>query len=121
MGLSTVAEFLLPNSIDMEITDTKRKLTPLLWAIDRVHYEIAELLLHNGADPVVQGGRHGSVLAWAAQYGPQALVKLLLDKGADTNAEIVTYDCVLGAAASSYRDNEEIVELLLDHGAEIDA
>ncbi|KAH7345940.1 hypothetical protein BKA66DRAFT_325499 [Pyrenochaeta sp. MPI-SDFR-AT-0127] len=55
----------------------------------------------------------------AAQHGHQRMVKLLLDKGADVNAQGGSYGNALYAA--SVKGHEQVVKLLLDKGADVDA
>lgn len=45
------------------------------------------LLLDKGMDANAQGGSHGNALQWASLYGHEQIVKLLLDHGADINAD----------------------------------
>jgi ankyrin repeat protein len=49
----------------------------------------------------------------------EAIVKLLLENGAEVNAEGGKYGNALQAA--SFRGNEAIVKLLLENGAEVNA
>ena len=45
------------------------------------------LLLANGADVNAEGGEYGCALQAASNRGHKAIVKLLLDKGADVNIQ----------------------------------
>jgi ankyrin repeat protein len=56
-------------------------------------------------------------LSLAAENGHDEMAKLLLDKGAEINAQGGEYGNALQAA--SYGGNEQVVKLLLDKGAEI--
>ncbi|KAJ4341920.1 hypothetical protein N0V95_007105 [Ascochyta clinopodiicola] len=58
-------------------------------------------------------------LTIAAETGQHKMVKLLLNKGADVNAQSGPYSNALQAA--SYRGNEQAVKMLLDKGAEVNA
>lgn len=74
-----------------------------LYAINKLGLEFADY-------------RRGASLSWAAEYGHDAVVKLLLDEGAD----IESYDLgetplYLGAS----NGHEQVVKLLLDHHAHI--
>lgn len=51
----------------------------------------------------------------AAEIGDEAVVRLLLKKGADVNAQGGEYGNALQAA--SHRDHEKVVQMLLDRGA----
>ncbi|KAF8817312.1 hypothetical protein BYT27DRAFT_6865538, partial [Phlegmacium glaucopus] len=62
----------------------------------------------------------GSALQAASSEGHEAIVKLLLEKGANVNAqEGEEFGSALRAASS--RGHEAIVKLLLEHGAEMSA
>ena len=61
------------------------------------------------------GGEYGTALQAAALGGDQEIVSLLLDKGADVNAEGGKYGTALLIA--SYGRHQEIVSLLLEKGA----
>ncbi|KAI0569585.1 ankyrin repeat domain-containing protein [Pyrenophora tritici-repentis] len=55
----------------------------------------------------------------AAEHGHQRMVKLLLDKGADVNAQGGSYGNALQAASEG--GHEAVVKLLLDNGADVNA
>ena len=63
---------------------------------------------------------NGCVLATAAFHGNKALVQLLLDRGANINAQGGHCGTALAPAAAFSR-GEKIVQLLLDRGEEINA
>ena len=60
-----------------------------------------------------------TALYWAAQQGHQAAAQLLLERGADVNAESGYYGNALQAASSG--GHEKVVELLLEKGADVNA
>ncbi len=82
--------------------------------------ELARRRLDEGADvDTGRGTYHGSLLQVAATHGRKEIVKLLLDRGAETEATDDLGQTPLTAAASS--GETEMVEILLDAGANIDA
>jgi len=76
----------------------------------------ALLLYNNGADINIQDKQGWTPLHWAARYGREATVELLLDKGADINIQDKQGWTPLHWAA--YNGHEAIVQLLLAKGAD---
>jgi ankyrin repeat protein len=60
-----------------------------------------------------------TMLSWASLRGHEQIVKLLLDKGADINAQGGPYSNALQAASEG--GYEQVVKLLLDKGADVNA
>ena len=103
------------------------------------HKEIVELLLEWGADVNCPGGKYGSALIAASFGNHKEIVELLLEWGADVNfpGEVnfyshEKYGTALIQAASyagncygsaltcaSYKGNKDIVQLLLEWGANV--
>ena len=65
------------------------------------------------------GGTYGTALGMAVKRRQEAIVTLLLDRGAGVNTVGGTYGTALGVAA--YREDEEFITMLLDRGADINA
>jgi ankyrin repeat protein len=82
-------------------------------------------VLSNGANPNSPDNPDGgTALMEAAKRGDLPLVKRLLDDGADVNAKVksMVYPCSNGWTALMYASNHsEVVELLLQKGADINA
>jgi ankyrin repeat protein len=80
--------------------------------------DLARRRLDEGADPNTgQFMYHGPLLMIAAELGYDEIVKLLLDRGADTEATDDLGQTALMRAADAGRAN--IVELLIDRGAKL--
>lgn len=61
------------------------RITPLLWAIQNGHIELAQLLLSTGTDANQANNKGFTPLLWAIQKGHKELVQLLLSARADVN------------------------------------
>jgi len=79
--------------------------------------DIIELLLEKGADV----NENGNAL-WVASYnGHKGAVWLLIKRGADVNEQGGQYGNALQAASAGVIEKKDIVELLLDRGANVNA
>jgi ankyrin repeat protein len=103
---------------DSNINGTKSK-NPLLIASYFGHYKTVKILLENGANVNVQGEDGDSSLINASRKGWTEIVRILLKFGADATLRNEEYDenalhlaCFLGRT--------DVVEVLLDHGMDID-
>ncbi|KAL7946527.1 ankyrin repeat-containing domain protein [Trichoderma barbatum] len=89
-------------------------------------YNMVELLLKNGADVNAKGGPYGNALQVACHIGNWDLVPLLLAWGADVNAQGGAFSTALLAACfkrpkQGERGDIAMLQLLLDHGADVNA
>ena len=114
----TVKLFLELGMIEKCLKNKVERLTLFLWAKDNSHNGIMELLEDKNAYTKTQDAE-GSALYTASDGGNERIVKLLVDKGADVNAQGGEYGNALQAA--SWRSNERIVKLLVDKGADVNA
>lgn len=119
-GLSNVVNVLLKHAKDdVEFADKAFKL--LFSACLHGHLEVVRVLLEHGVDMHKFSYYNGSFITClniASKTGNLALVRLLLDFGADPN--LVRLECgyppLMGAIMYGWVD---VVRLLLDHGADI--
>ena len=106
--------------------------TPLLRAAQSGDVELMKLLLAKGADPKIATNYNVTALAAAAgigwvegvtyEWSPASnveAVKMLLDLGLDVNAADADGRTALHGAA--HKGRNEVVQLLVDHGAKLDA
>jgi ankyrin repeat protein len=122
-GRKAVVELLLQHGADFRVTVEAgpfRGLTVLMIAVHNGHADIAKLLLARGADvhAVDQRGRSALIYAAAAQSNRAALVKLLLQHGANLEhrAEMGGETALLSAVVSG---DAECTQLLVDAGADV--
>jgi ankyrin repeat protein len=80
---------------------------------------ITKLLLDQGAEVNIRGGRYGNALHVASLKGHKQVVRTLLKAGADTNAQSGDHGNPLQAA--SYEGHELIVKMLLENKADVNA
>jgi ankyrin len=120
-----VAELLLEHGAEVD-TRTKDHCTPLHLASYFGNIEIVRLLLNHGADPEAAEGNMGdkplhrvACGEYKSQEDGVRVAQLLLERGADVNTQRRDHQTPLHLA--SYYGNIEIVCLLLDHGADLEA
>lgn len=116
-GLLDISQWLTEEG--SETGQNEEKLGPALGAAAaQGHFEIAKMLLEQGADPnSPYCGRYFRPLHAAAGGGNAEIVKLLLGAGADVNTQGGEYGTVLHLAAK--QGNPEIVQLFLDAGCPV--
>lgn len=115
-GYCDIVQLLLEKGVDVNIRDENYD-TALQAAIRGDEYETAKLLMDRGA--IIEDGEYGNLLVTASYRGHSRVIQLLLDDGADVNAESDDHDTALRAA--SYEGNYEVVQLLLANGADVNA
>jgi len=94
-------------------------LTPLHYAAQKGHEQIAKILLDNGA---VVGPRDNTLwtpLHYAAMKGHTGVIRVLLDKGAEIEAKVATGFTPLHIAAMYQRP--QAIQTLADNGADLHA
>lgn len=117
-GQTQVAGFLLKKGADVTGKLTKG-ITPLHAAASRGRLELVELLLAHGADAKAVTESGYSILYAACNHNTSIeVVRLLLEKGADPG--IKSADGVTPLQNAAWREPAELLNILLDGGAEID-
>lgn len=81
-------------------------------------WELARLLIENGADVNLQDSTGGTALHWAAENNNLKLARLLLEKGANPNAYSFSGQPVL--VMPLLRQQKEIKNLLIEKGASLE-
>jgi len=87
--------------------------TPLEWAVYNDDLQTAQRLLHSGANANAANRYGVTPLSLAATNRNAAMAEALLNAGADANAKVL-----MTAARTG---NREIVRLLIEHGADVNA
>ncbi|ERF71551.1 hypothetical protein EPUS_00540 [Endocarpon pusillum Z07020] len=128
-GNEDLVRFLLDQELDPSSSLDNLEY-PLLAAIREGHYSIARMLIEHGVEvkPVItgRGFRLYTPLQAACVYGDLELVPILLDRGADVNAQASLnadddYDDQTALSAAIDNRYEDIVCMLLDAGADANA
>ncbi len=94
--------------------------TPLMYAARNANWPVVFSLLNNGADANIADNMNQSVLLWAAELNNIEAVKVLLKKTKNIN----TIDSLAGMtplmwATYNEHDNPQIIQALLDNGADV--
>jgi Ankyrin repeats (3 copies) len=95
---------------------------PLIAALAGEHFQTADLLRHNGADPLVQGHRLTIPLHSAAYYENFEVVQKLIEYGADIDAEDrFGWTPLSWASRGHFFKDGSVHRLLLEHGADVNS
>jgi ankyrin repeat protein len=107
---------------DSKIVEEKDNtgLTPLQWAVFNGHLNIVKKLLELDADISVQTNGGSSLLHVAAENGHKECVELLISKKLSLEAKTKSGSTPL-MAASTFPGSSEVLTILINEGAEINA
>ena len=95
---------------------------PIIAALAGEHFQTADLLRHNGADPDVQGYRARIPLHSAAWFEKLEAVQKLIEYDAEINARDMGGRTPLNLASSGTRfKNGSVLRLLLECGADVNS
>ncbi len=99
--------------------------TPLFWALKKRNLKGVTRLLELGADPNIMYDDGGSVIHWAASYRKYPLLKAVLEHGGDPNLVSIgdfKETPLFGVIDVIFRsDDIRCLNLLVEHGADVDA
>ena len=91
--------------------------TPLVAALYRNHFQVAELLHRHGADVNVRGYRGHTPLRAACEFEALDIVQWLLDHRADVNTQFISFWTPLHTAA--WYGSLQIFRMLIEHNANV--
>ena len=114
---------LLSNGVDVNAKD-ERGMTALMWASFRGDTEIVKELLVKGADVNAKACHGATALSYAINNGlwMVEMVKLLVENGADVNADVNPHNFFGSALTFAvYHGDLDFVKLLLAKGADVNA
>ena len=117
-GDSATLSLLLAAGIDINAGDTSR-LTPLIQAIFNVNREGTIFLLNKGADPDLVGAFGLIAISAAVTYNDLESIQAILKKSKKINAVDDGGFTALMWAAYNEHDNPDIIQALLDNGADV--
>jgi ankyrin repeat protein len=115
----TAVKTMLAEGADLEARE--RELTPLTIAAERGHVAIFHLLLEAGAEPAVRGSNGVDLLTLAAASGEPGICRSLLARGLDVNGSDTAGKLGSPLCQAAYEGHVEVVQLLLEAGAEAGA
>jgi cytohesin len=95
--------------------------SPLHVATENEREDNVRFLLDKGIPVDIPTKSGVTALMTAANMGNYILTKLLVDKGANVNAELHSSDSVTPLHLSCSNGNKEVVQLLIESGADINA
>jgi ankyrin repeat protein len=118
-GCEIMVDVLISRGVDLNTMD-ESGLTPLGYATKVGHFNIALSLIRAGANINYQSGNSSLPLVEATLEGHDELVRLLLESGADPRL-CHGQNNITALIMAARQNNAAIIQLLLDHGADIEA
>ena len=119
-GYDDIVELLLDNGADISPVINRDNETSMIIACICGHESTVKLLLDRGADVNYVGVRF-TPLGAACQHGQFEVARLLFERGADVDISSMNGHTPLTVAAAAYQLNRDLVDLLLEYGADINA
>jgi ankyrin repeat protein len=121
-GFHDLAEHLIAKNPEHVNANGGWYFRPIVAALDGHHFQTADLLHRNGADPNVQDYEKWTPLHSAAYHGDLEVVLKLIEYGADIHAQDEDGKTPLYVASEGlYLKDPIIIRLLLERGADVNA
>jgi len=118
-GFYDLAEHLVVKNPEHVNARGGQMVTPLVAALHRGHFRVADLLHGHGADIIVRGGSEQTALHAATCDGLVDIVRWLLDHGADVNAQNAYRNTPLALLELDELHSSEVSRMLLEHRADV--
>jgi ankyrin repeat protein len=115
-GQLAEVQVLVKKGASTEATDSKNR-TALIWAAANGHTSVVEFLHSKGADINAKDSDGQTALMYAARKSSTPTVEFLLKNGAEVNVQSTKRGITALIIAAAVGD-EELVRLLLGHGAD---
>ncbi|TMS38461.1 hypothetical protein L596_005181 [Steinernema carpocapsae] len=120
-GHKDVLQFLIHRLLEKRATQTKEVNEDLnkafLVSVEMDHKELVEILVSTGVNLDYPGKEGKTALMSAARLGHKTMIKYLIDKGANVNIESSNKEST-ALSIAAFQGFHEIVQLLLDNGAD---
>ncbi|KIX02695.1 uncharacterized protein Z518_08637 [Rhinocladiella mackenziei CBS 650.93] len=114
-----VCKYLIEHGADVNAKGGESNATAVMWASQRCHFYVVNLLLHNGADPLLTDGQGYNILHLATIDGNALLLTLLLQQNIPVDIpDPQGHTCLMWAG---YKGWPACVDLLLRWGANVNA
>lgn len=114
-----MCKYLLEEGADVNAKGGEAVATPAMWAAQRAHYYVVNLLLQHGADPLLTDAQGYNILHLATFEGNLFLLILLLHQDIPVDSpDLQGHTCLMWAA---YKGYPMVVDVFLRWGASVHA